>query len=120
MFCKIVLILILVVVSNSVYSQHSDGRYTYRNEKGMVCDLVFSEDGWKVSVNLNMGSVSNSKQLKGVGQWLNQGGGEWYQVNTENCSFDFDQPNNQLKISIYDCEKSGLKAKEYVLKKTNK
>ncbi len=45
---------------NSVYIQHSDGRYTYRNEKGMVCDLVFSEAGWKVSLVLNMGSVSNN------------------------------------------------------------
>ena len=45
---------------------------------------------------------------------------QWYQVNTENCSFDFDLPNNQLKISIYDCEKSGLQPKEYILSKKNK
>ena len=120
MVYKIVLVSLLSIVSNFVYCQHSDGKYTYRNDKGMVCDLVFSEDGWKVSVDLNMGSVSNNKQLKGEGQWLNQGGGEWYQVNTENCSFDFDLPNNQLKISIYDCEKSGLQPKEYILSKKNK
>ena len=81
MFCKIVLVLILVIVSNSVYCQHADGSFTNSIEKGIVCDLVFSEDGWKVSMVLNMGSVLNSKQLKGEGQCLNQG--RWSMVSSQ-------------------------------------
>ena len=105
------------LTSTVAFSQHTDGKYSFKNNQGMICNLVFSDDGWKVSIDLIMGKVAPNKILKGDGKWFNQGGGQWYQINTNTCSFDFDVPTNKLTISIYDCDKSGLKEAKYVLTK---
>ena len=114
---KTLLLAISIMFAASAFSQHADGKYSFKNSQGMKCDLNFSDGGWKVSIKLNMGNVAPGKTFEGTGEWMNQGGGHWYQINTSNCSFDFDEPSSTLKLTLYDCTKSGMKEAKYTLSK---
>jgi hypothetical protein len=114
---KIAFLFIICMTAKPAFSQHNDGKYTFKNSQGMICDINFSDYGWKAAIKLNMGTVAPGKIIQGNGEWMDQGGGQWYQINTGSCSFDFDNPTGKLIITIYDCEKSGLKGAKYTLSK---
>lgn len=99
------------------YAQLTNGKYIYNNDKGMTCDLTVTENGWKISVVLNMGSSETNKVYNGKGYYRNEHGAGWYEFQSTECNFSFDQPTNKITIEKYDC-KSGGGTVKYILTKS--
>ena len=114
------LVLILACGFSFISAQQlENGTYVYTNAKGVVCTINSSNNGWDVSVNLNLGKDYSGRVVKARGGWRKvnvngadpgyDGPGGWYEANDGNCNLDFDATTKELTLRLADCQKNGVK-----------
>lgn len=106
-------LLLMIIVPLLGYAQLNDGNYFFRNSDGVTCTINASGGGWTINVELKDGS----KTYKGSGVFRNEHGLGWYEFQTPECNFEFDEPNDTITISRFDC-KANVSESKYILTKS--
>lgn len=121
---KTVLIVLLVFLTFTSYSQLEDGRFIYSSDDfELIIDI--SDYGEKIE-NVHLFYKKTMVIEKGDGYWqqVNEntiddnytGPLGWYEFQTDKCNYSIDIEESSIKVSRYDC-KDGSKSSEFVLKK---
>lgn len=105
------------------YAQMSDGHYTFKNTE-LTLSFTIAEGGWKIN-NILLINTTNGKKENATGEWfkVNMNGVDedysgpegWYQFQTDQCNFEFDEATNKLVLQKYDCAQNPGKTIEYTL-----
>jgi hypothetical protein len=113
----ITLIFLLFSVSMpSAHAQLADGNYIFSNSDN-VLQFTITEGGSSIqNVSISAKSAGRTEKQTG-GEFMQQGGMEWYQFQTEFCNYSFDVPNKTLKLERYDCKDKKIKGAKITLKK---
>ncbi len=120
----ITLLFLVLITTTSMYAQLEEGIYRYEND---LVSLSFNsaDNGWILSDVV----VTNKKTgiiMTGAGEWFRvnmnavdadySGPEAWYQFETKECSYEFDEPSDKLVLR----EGCGTaEAKEYVLNRAH-
>jgi hypothetical protein len=107
----------LLLIPFFSHAQLNDGKYFYKNEKGVSCDLTVTNGGFNISVILNMGTVEPNVKYIGKGELRNTHGTKWYEFQSPECNFSFDIPTETMTLEKFDC-KNGAESVSYTLKKS--
>jgi hypothetical protein len=112
----------IMFITNSAFSQLSNGKYKYSNAE-IALSFTISDEGYVIS-EIVLTNKTINKVFKAEGEWfeVNRNGADagydgpsgWYQFQTQECNYDFNTPNSKLILSRFDC-KNGLKEKEVQL-----
>ncbi len=120
---RLILSILFINLYVECFCQLNDGHYTFTNgEITLSFDVV--ENG-EVLNNVIIQNHKSQKTDKGNGEWfrVNPNGADssydgpmgWYQFQTDNCNYEFDEPASSLKLSKFDC-KNGEAEMEYILR----
>jgi hypothetical protein len=90
-----------------IYSQLSEGQYTYSNND-LSLSLTISDGGWAISKATITRNLTG-KTITGAGEWfkVNMNGADedykgpegWYQFENSECFYEFNEPSNELKLT---------------------
>jgi hypothetical protein len=122
---KIFFLFLFVIISKTGYAQLNPGDYTYHNNEVILKFTV--EDGGMTLKNLVLVYINSKTIEMGEGSWfmVNMRGADpsysgpsgWYQFQTENCNFDFNEPGPQLTLSRFSCQNNNEDVKLVLNKK---
>lgn len=108
------LTLILFLISQNLFSQLADGKYTFSNNV-ISLDFTVSENGQTIS-SATIVNATTKKTSTGKGIYRSANNIEWYEFQTSDCNYEFDIPTDKLVLSQFDC-KNGLQTTKYTLTK---
>lgn len=111
---KSLIILFAFVISNG-YAQMKDGYYSFENNK-IKLELTIVDMGATISMAY-ITDLNTKKASMGTGEYMEKNGVTWYQVTTDDCSYEFKVPAKNLILSESGC-KNGKASTEYTLIKT--
>ena len=108
--------LLFSALSPSAYAQLADGNYAFSNSDN-VLQFTITEGGSSIqNVSISAKSAGRTEKQTG-GEFMQQGGMEWYQFQTEFCNYSFDVPNKTLKLERFECKDKKIKNTKITLKK---
>lgn len=109
------LIILFVFVISKGYAQMKDGYYSFENNK-VKLELTIVDMGASISM-ASVTDLSTNKSSMGTGEYMEKNGVTWYQITTDDCSYEFNMPGKTLILSASGC-KDGKAVAEYTLTKT--
>jgi hypothetical protein len=105
------------------FSQMEDGNYTYANSE-FTLSFTIGEDGWEI-FNIVIMDNANGDFEEGTGEWfkVNMNGADedyegpegWYQFQTDNCKFDFNEAIDDLYLNRFECNQDPDASSSYTL-----
>ncbi|MBK6834089.1 MAG: hypothetical protein IPG89_07365 [Bacteroidetes bacterium] len=96
--------IILIFVSQTLFSQIADGNYTYSNNE-ITFKFSVIENGEKLS-NVTIFNSVTKKTSNETGEYRSANNVGWYEVQSAECNYEFDAPvNGKLTLSQFDCKK---------------
>lgn len=111
---NVLLILFVLIFFRNGFSQLNNGSYTFKSAE-LTLSFTISNEGWDVSKVVLLNNKTGQKEF-GSGEWfrVNRNGADadysgadgWYQFQTSNCNYSFDEPNSKLVLQQYDCAKN--------------
>jgi hypothetical protein len=120
---KFYLTLFAFFICGFCYAQMTDGNYTYKNTE-LTLSFTIAGDGWEI-YNIVLTNITNGRKENATGEWfkVNMNGVEedysgpegWYQFQTDNCNYDFNEATNKLVLQKFDCAKNPGDSREYTL-----
>jgi hypothetical protein len=120
---KFYLTLFAFFICGFSYAQMTDGNYTYKNAE-LTLSFTIAGDGWEI-YNIVLTNTTNGRKENATGEWfkVNMNGVEedysgpegWYQFQTDNCNYDFNEATNKLVLQKFDCAKNPGDSREYTL-----
>jgi hypothetical protein len=108
--------LLFSALSPSAYAQLADGNYAFSNSDN-VLQFTIAEFGFSIQNILLTNKSAGRTEKQTEGQFMQQGGMEWYQFQTEFCNYSFDVPNKTLKLERFECKDRKIKKTKITLKK---
>ena len=110
----VLLILFFLFFFENGFSQLNNGNYTFKSSE-FTLSFTISNEGWDVTKVVLVNNKTGQKEY-GSGEWfrVNRNGADadysgpdgWYQFQTSNCNYSFDEPNSKLVLQQYDCAKN--------------
>jgi hypothetical protein len=105
------------------FSQMEDGHYTYSNSEFTLM-FTIGDGGWEIyEIILIKNSIDGS--MAGIGEWfkVNMNGVDedyngpegWYQFQTDDCRYDFNEAKDELRLRQFDCLGNPDAMAEYIL-----
>jgi hypothetical protein len=114
-FLKLIF-LFFFVLSPSAYAQLANGNYTFSNADNLL-QFTIAEEGFSIHNVVLTSKLSGRIEKQTGGELMRHSGSVWYQFQTELCNYDFDVPQNTLKLSRFDCKDKKMKKSTIMLKK---
>lgn len=111
--------ILIIAASGSALAQIGDDNYTYSNNE-ITLSFSTTDNGWSME-NIIITHTASGKSVTGFGEWLkiNRNGVDadytgpdgWYQIEANDCVYEFDEPGDKLELS----ESCAGKSKTYIL-----
>jgi hypothetical protein len=95
--------LLFSVLSPGAYAQLADGNYTFSNADNIL-QFTITDSGFSIQNALLTNKSSGRSEKQTGGEFMNQGGIEWYQFQTDFCNYNFDVPKKTLKLDRFGCK----------------
>lgn len=109
------------------FSQMEDGEYTYSNSE-IILMFTIGGGGWEI-YDIVLVKTSTDDSMGGTGEWfkVNMNGVDeeysgpqgWYQFQTDDCRYDFNEANDELRLHQFDCFGDPGNVAEYILTKND-
>lgn len=106
-------IFILGSAQNAV-AQFDNGNYVFEDSE-IKLELAITDNGWEIE-NAKVTYKATNKVVSGSGDYIHSNGVEWYQIETDECNYEFDYSENELLVTRYDCN-DGQSDKKFTLKR---
>jgi hypothetical protein len=100
-----------------------DGHYTYSNSE-IILMFTIGGGGWEI-YEIILIKKSLDGLTGGTGKWFKvnlngvdedyKGPEGWYQFQTNDCRYEFDEANDELRLHQFDCIGNPNGAVEYIL-----
>jgi hypothetical protein len=123
MMKKIYLTLLALFTLGYSFSQMEDGEYTYSNTE-ITLMFTIGGAGWEI-YDIVLVKNATDDSMGGTGEWFKvnmngvdkdyEGPEGWYQFQTDDCRYDFNEAKNELNLNQFDCFGNPDDAAEYIL-----
>ena len=127
MMKKIYLTLLALFTLGYSFSQMEDGEYIYSNSE-ITLMFTIGGAGWEI-YDIALVKNATDDSMGGTGEWFKvnmngvdedyEGPEGWYQFQTDDCRYDFNEAKDELKLNQFDCFGYPDGVAEYILIRNN-